>query len=68
MYNDRAAAIEKIRRFSEKYLGGDLDNLLTFSMSKIFPDKEFGCRGESRFDCDDTEIIRSIYIVLFADV
>lgn len=67
MNTDRAAAIEKIRRFSEKYLGGNLDNLLTFSMSKTFPDKEFGCPGR-RFDCDDTEIMRSIYIVLFGDV
>lgn len=67
MYNDRAAAIEKIRRFSEKYLGGTLDNLLTFSMSKTYLDNEFGCPGR-RFDCDDTEIMRSIYIVLFADV
>lgn len=67
MNNDRTAAIEKIRRFSEKYLGGDLDNLLTFSMSKTFLDNEFGSPGR-RFDCDDTEIMRSIYIVLFADV
>lgn len=60
MYNNRAAAIEKIRHFSEKYLRGNLDNLLTFSMSKTFPDKEFGCSSESRFDCDDTEKMRSI--------
>lgn len=65
--NDRAIAIEKIRRFSEKYLGGNIDNLLTFSLSKVYRDNEFECPGR-RFDCDDTEIMRSIYIVLFGDV
>lgn len=65
---DKILAAEKVLRFAYKYLGGNLDNLLSFSLSKLWNDDEFGCPGRERYDNDDTEIMRYIYVLVFSDL
>lgn len=59
--------VQRIREFVDKYLDGNLDNFENFRLTLLNKDKIFGCPGRS-FDCDDTELMRCIYVVLFSDV
>lgn len=64
---DKDISIKFIKDFVATYLNGDIDNLLDYPLSKLKQDRKFGCPGRT-FDCDDTEIIRHIYIALYGDV
>jgi hypothetical protein len=66
--NDKKIAASIIERFSDKYLDGNLDNIVTFSLAKLYKDSEFGCPKRKRFDSDDTELMRAIYILIFSDL
>lgn len=65
---DKIIAAEKVLRFAAKYLAGNLDNIVTFPLAKLWNDSEFGCPGRERFDSDDTELMRAIYILIFSDL
>ncbi len=58
--------IKLIRSFQYVWLEGDLDRLATFQLSELRNDETFGCPGR-KFDCDDTELLRAIYCVVFGD-
>lgn len=66
--DDKKLAAEKILKFVDKYLEGDIDKITTFPLSKLLHDKEFGCPSNRSFDCDDTELMRCIYVLIFSDV
>ena len=53
-----------IRSFKYVWLDGNLNRLATFQLSKLRNDETFGCPGR-KFDCDDTELMRAIYCVVF---
>lgn len=55
---------EKINEFAVKYLDGNINNIVSFSLTQFVKDKDFGCSGRS-FDHDDTEIMRYIYVAVF---
>jgi len=61
---------ERARRllldFIRKKLDGKLDNIRTFDIKTLRCDDKFGCPGRY-FDCDDTEIMRAVYVVLWED-
>ena len=60
--NERARRL--LLDFIQKKLDGKLDNIRTFSIKTLRNDDKFGCPGRY-FDCDDTEIMRAIYVVLW---
>lgn len=65
---DKNIAGEKLLRFVNKYLDGNIDNIVSFPLSKLYHDKEFGCPSDRRFDFDDTELMRCIYVLIFSDI
>ena len=58
---------ELIITFVDDKLNGNIDLLVTFPLSSLQYDKTFGCPNR-KFDCDDTELIRAIYCLVFNDV
>ena len=58
---------ELIITFVDDKLNGNIDLLVTFPLSSLQYDKTFGCPNR-RFDCDDTELMRAIYCIVFKDV
>lgn len=68
MNNDKCIAAEKVKVFVNKYLDGDIDRLSEFRLSKLSNDNEFGCPGRERFDSDDTELMRAVYVLIFSDL
>lgn len=66
--NEKGIIIEKIVSFADKYLDGDIDRISTFSLSKLWNDPEYGCPKSRRYDNDDTELMRCIYVLIFSDV
>lgn len=55
-----------LQDFVQEKLDGKLDNIRTFDLKTLRGDDKFGCPGRY-FDCDDTEIMRTIYVVLWSD-
>ena len=55
-----------LQDFIQEKLDGKLDNIRTFDFKSLRGDDKFGCPGRY-FDCDDTEIMRAIYVVLWED-
>ena len=53
--------------FIREKLDGKLDNIRTFDTKTLRGDDKFGCPGRY-FDCDDTEIMRAVYVVLWEDL
>ena len=56
-----------LREFIDEKLGGELDRLRTFDVKSLRDSEKFGCPGRY-FDCDDTELARAVYVVLWGDV
>ena len=50
--------------FIREKLDGKPDGIRTFDIKTLRNDDKFGCPGRY-FDCDDTEIMRAIYVVLW---
>ncbi|MBQ7209216.1 MAG: hypothetical protein IJS01_15580 [Lentisphaeria bacterium] len=63
----RSGAAKLLREFVEEKLGGELDRLRTFDVKSLQNSEKFGCPGRC-FDCDDTELMRAVYVVLWGDV
>lgn len=57
----------KILSFADKYLDGNLEAFISFPLTRLKGDREFGCPGRS-FDADDTEIMRYVYAAIFAEI
>lgn len=57
-------SIIQLAKFADKYLDGNLDNLVTFPLTRLKGDKDFGCPGR-KFDPDDTNIARIIYTCIY---
>lgn len=58
---------ELIQQFVTKRLDGDINNFVTYDLAQLEGDKTFGCPGRS-FDCDDTNVARAVYCLVFGDV
>ena len=58
--------IEIINNFVKERLGGDIDELASFDLGNLKGDNVYGCPGR-RDDSDDTELMRAVYCVVFAD-
>ncbi len=59
-------ARQLLQDFIREKLNGTLENIRTFNIKTLRGDDKFGCPGRY-FDCDDTEIMRAIYVVLWGD-
>lgn len=57
-------ARQLIKEFISEILSGDLELLKNFDFKTLRMSEKFGCRDRN-FDCDDTNIIRAIYVVLW---
>ena len=57
-----------IEKFADKYLDGNIDDIIFFPLSRLYHDKEFGCPSDRRFDFDDTNLMRAIYVLIFSDI
>lgn len=68
MTEDKKTAASIVNRFADKYLDGNLDGIVSFPLSRLYRDKEFGCPSDRRFDFDDTNLMRAIYVLIFSDV
>ena len=59
-------ARQLLRDFILEKLNGKLENVPSFDVKTLRGDDKFGCPGPY-FDCDDTEIMRAVYVVLWED-
>ena len=64
MNEANAAAKQLLLDFIREKLGGELDRFRTFDFRSLRDSEKFGC-PDRRFDCDDTEILRAVYVVLW---
>lgn len=55
-----------ILSFVSEYLNGNIYSFMDFDFATLIYDKRFGCRGRA-FDCDDTNLMRAIYFLLWSD-
>lgn len=67
MDEEKKIAASVIERFADKYLDGNIDDIVSFPLSRLYCDKEFGCPNDRRFDFDDTNLMRAIYVLIFSD-
>lgn len=58
---------ELIQHFITERLNGDINNFVSYDLAQLEGDKVFGCPGRS-FDCDDTNVARAVYCIVFGDV
>lgn len=56
-----------VRDFITTYLQDNLENLRQFDFKELQNSEKFGCHDRP-FDCDDTNIMRAIYVVLWGDL
>lgn len=56
-----------ISDFVKEYLKGDISALADFDFALLQDDIRFGCNGR-HFDCDDTNLARAIYYMLWGDI
>ena len=57
---------ELIRKFVDEVLSGDWEKFETFDVRSLSSSEEYGCPGRN-FDCDDSELMRAVYVVLWGD-
>ena len=63
---EKKKARELIRSFVKEELGGDLRAWSEFDHHCLYSMKKYGC-PERQFDCDDSELLRSVYVLLWAE-
>ena len=63
---ERGKAAELIRSFVKEKLSGDLSNWLNFDCLSLKETDKYGC-PERQFDCDDSELMRAVYVLLWAE-
>jgi hypothetical protein len=59
--------VQLVNDFVSEFCGGRWELLKTFDFKDLISSGKFGCPGRN-FDCDDTNIIRAIYVLLWQDV
>ena len=62
----RMKGAELIRKFVDEALSGDWKKFETFDVRTLQTSELYGCPGRN-FDCDDTELMRAAYVVLWGD-
>lgn len=62
-----AIAKELLTDFIQEKLNGNIDNIRTFNFKTLRDSDRFGCPGRY-FDCDDTEVMRAIYVILWENI
>lgn len=60
-------SIQLVNDFVSEFCGGSWDNLKTFDFKTLKSSGKFGC-PDRNFDCDDTNIMRAIYVLLWQDL
>lgn len=60
-------SLQLVNDFVSEFCGGNWELLKTFDFKTLFSSEKFGCPGRN-FDCDDTNIIRAIYVLLWQDL
>ena len=63
---EKAKATELIKSFVKEKLSGDFSNWLNFDCFSLREMGKFGC-PDRQFDCDDTELMQAVYVLLWAD-
>lgn len=56
-----------VNSFISEKLQSDINLLIDFDLGTLRYDKTFGC-PDRNFDCDDTELMRAIYCIVFGNV
>ena len=64
--DEKAKAAELLRCFIKEKLAGNLSNWLNFDCFSLNDMAEYGCPDRA-FDCDDSELMRAVYVLLWAD-
>ena len=59
-------AVQLVKEFVNEELSGDWQKFINFDFNLLHDSGKFGC-PERNFDCDDTNIMRAIYVVLWQD-
>ena len=57
-----------LRAFVKQKLDGDIRNFKEFDFETLKGDDLFGCASLNNFDCDNTYIIRAVYVLLWSKV
>ena len=57
-----------LREFALEKLDGDLRNFKDFDFETLKEDMRFGTAAPKQFDCDNTFIIRAVYVLLWGEV
>ena len=57
-----------LRAFVREKLDGDIRNFKEFDFETLKHDELFGCINPQKFDCDNTYIIRAVYVLLWSKV
>lgn len=63
---EKAKAAELIKSFVKERLAGNLGNWLNFDCFSLRDMAKYGC-PERQFDCDDSELMRAVYVLLWAE-
>lgn len=58
---------ELIKEFIEQRLNGDIQTLKNYDLLQLQGDEKFGCSKGEYFDCDITNIMKAIYVVLWGE-
>ena len=67
MNGDVKKAKNIVGAFVEQKLNGEVTKLAEFDFCTLQNSAEFGC-PDYRFDCDDTQIMRAVYVLLWGDI
>ena len=63
---DKAKSL--INNFVEERLQGNLNEFVRFDFAQLRGDKKYGVCSGGSFDCDNTNLSKAIYLLLFEDV
>ena len=56
-----------LRGFIDEVLSGEIEKFRSFDFKQLKDNDKYGCPGRN-FDCDDSEIIRAVYVVLWGEL
>ena len=68
LYYRSPDARKLLRAFVREKLDGDIRNFKEFDFEMLKYDELFGCINPQKFDCDNTCIIRAVYVLLWSKV
>jgi hypothetical protein len=64
---EHLSSAQLVTEFIEEMLSGEIRNFKTFDLKRLRFNEKYGSPGRP-FDCDDTELMRGIYILLWGDI